>query len=48
MMATDTVHGAARLTGIAPQFLVDDLNRGMAYYREVHPLLQRAVSSGGT
>lgn len=26
------VHQAARLTGIAPQFLVDDLDRAIAYY----------------
>lgn len=25
---------AARLTGIAPQFLVDDLDRAIAYYRD--------------
>jgi uncharacterized glyoxalase superfamily protein PhnB len=26
------VHGAARLTGIAPQFLVNDLRQAIAYY----------------
>jgi uncharacterized glyoxalase superfamily protein PhnB len=33
-MSTAVVHGAARLTGIAPQFLVDDLRRAIAYYCE--------------
>ena len=28
------VNQVARLTGIAPQFLVDDLDRAIAYYRE--------------
>jgi catechol 2,3-dioxygenase-like lactoylglutathione lyase family enzyme len=28
------VHGAAQITGIAPQLLVDDLDRAIAYYRE--------------
>ncbi len=28
------VHDAARVTGIAPQFLVDDLDRAIAYYRD--------------
>lgn len=31
-MSTVPVHRAARLTGIAPQFLVDDLDRAIAYY----------------
>jgi catechol 2,3-dioxygenase-like lactoylglutathione lyase family enzyme len=31
-MATVTVHRATHLTGIAPQFLVDDLDRAIAYY----------------
>lgn len=31
-MSTMTVHQAAHLTGIAPQFLVDDLERAIAYY----------------
>jgi uncharacterized glyoxalase superfamily protein PhnB len=31
-MSPAVVHGAARLTGIAPQFLVDDLRRAIAYY----------------
>ena len=26
--------GAAQITGIAPQFLVDDLDRAVAYYRD--------------
>src|SRR5690242_18852675 len=33
-MTTVTVHRATRLTGIAPQFLVDDLDRAIAYYRD--------------
>ena len=32
-MSTMTVHHGTRLTGIAPQFLVDDLDRAIAYYR---------------
>ena len=28
------VHHATHLTGIAPQFLVDDLDRAIAYYRD--------------
>jgi catechol 2,3-dioxygenase-like lactoylglutathione lyase family enzyme len=28
------VHPAARVTGIAPQFLVDDLDRAISYYRD--------------
>jgi catechol 2,3-dioxygenase-like lactoylglutathione lyase family enzyme len=31
-MTTVTVHSATRVTGIAPQFLVDDLDRAIAYY----------------
>jgi len=31
-MSTVAVHHAAHLTGIAPQFLVDDLERAIAYY----------------
>jgi catechol 2,3-dioxygenase-like lactoylglutathione lyase family enzyme len=31
-MSTVAVHRAAHLTGIAPQFLVDDLDRAIAYY----------------
>lgn len=31
-MSTVSVQHAARLTGIAPQFLVDDLDRAIAYY----------------
>ena len=34
-MSTAVVHGTARLTGIAPQFLVDDLRRAIAYYCEI-------------
>jgi uncharacterized glyoxalase superfamily protein PhnB len=33
-MASVTVPGAAQITGIAPQFLVDDLDRAIAYYRD--------------
>lgn len=31
-MSPAVLQRAARLTGIAPQFLVDDLNRAIAYY----------------
>jgi len=31
-MSTVAVHRATHLTGIAPQFLVDDLDRAIAYY----------------
>lgn len=31
-MSTLAVHRATRVTGIAPQFLVDDLDRSIAYY----------------
>ena len=33
-MSPVTVRSAARITGIAPQFLVDDLDRAIAYYRD--------------
>lgn len=33
-MSQDAVQGAGRITGIAPQFLVDDLDRALEYYRE--------------
>ena len=33
-MVPATVRSAAQITGIAPQFLVDDLNRAIAYYRD--------------
>src|SRR6266481_5873806 len=33
-MSTVPVHSATHLTGIAPQFLVDDLDRAIAYYRD--------------
>jgi uncharacterized glyoxalase superfamily protein PhnB len=33
-MSTVAVHRATHLTGIAPQFLVDDLDRAIAYYRQ--------------
>ena len=33
-MSSATVRSAAQITGIAPQFLVDDLDRAIAYYRE--------------
>ena len=31
-MSSVAIHQAAHLTGIAPQFLVDDLDRAIAYY----------------
>ena len=31
-MSTGAVHRATHVTGIAPQFLVDDLERAIAYY----------------
>ena len=33
-MSPVAVRGAAQMTGIAPQFLVDDLDRAIAYYRD--------------
>jgi uncharacterized glyoxalase superfamily protein PhnB len=33
-MMTDTISSGSKLTGIAPQFLVDDLHAAIAYYRE--------------
>ncbi len=33
-MSQVTVRSAAHITGIAPQFLVDDLDRAIAYYRD--------------
>ena len=33
-MSTVAVHRATHLTGIAPQFLVDHLDRSVAYYRD--------------
>lgn len=33
-MSTLAVHRATHITGIAPQFLVDDLDRAIAYYRD--------------
>jgi len=33
-MSADAVRDTARLTGIAPQFLVDDLEVAIAYYRD--------------
>jgi uncharacterized glyoxalase superfamily protein PhnB len=33
-MPTVAVHRVTHLTGIAPQFLVDDLDRAIAYYRD--------------
>ena len=33
-MSIMAVHRAARVTGIAPQFLVDDLDAAIAYYRD--------------
>jgi len=32
-MTTESVSAITRLTGIAPQFLVDDLDAAIAYYR---------------
>jgi uncharacterized glyoxalase superfamily protein PhnB len=34
MMTTEAARHTARLTGISPQFLVDDLGVAIAYYRE--------------
>ena len=33
-MTTEMVPGFGKITGIAPQFLVDDLHAAIAYYRE--------------
>ena len=33
-MTTEAAPHTARLTGISPQFLVDDLGTAIAYYRE--------------
>jgi catechol 2,3-dioxygenase-like lactoylglutathione lyase family enzyme len=33
-MTTDIAHAITKLTGIAPQLLVDDLDAAVAYYRE--------------
>ena len=33
-MSVSAVNTIARLTGIAPQFLVDDLERAISYYRD--------------
>ena len=33
-MSSVEVDGAARITGIVPQFLVDDLDRAIVYYRD--------------
>lgn len=33
-MSSATVRDATQITGIAPQFLVDDLERAIAYYRD--------------
>jgi catechol 2,3-dioxygenase-like lactoylglutathione lyase family enzyme len=33
-MSEVTVRRASQITGIAPQFLVDDLDRAIAYYRD--------------
>jgi catechol 2,3-dioxygenase-like lactoylglutathione lyase family enzyme len=33
-MSADTISLGAKLTGIAPQFLVDDLDAATAYYRD--------------
>jgi catechol 2,3-dioxygenase-like lactoylglutathione lyase family enzyme len=34
MMRTESASATVRLTGIAPQFLVDDLDAATAYYRD--------------
>jgi catechol 2,3-dioxygenase-like lactoylglutathione lyase family enzyme len=34
MMSTEAIPNTARLTGIAPQFLVDDLDTAIGYYRD--------------
>jgi uncharacterized glyoxalase superfamily protein PhnB len=54
-MSEVTVHRAARIIGIVPQFLVDDLDRAIAYYRHklgfeldfVHESFYAAVSRDG-
>jgi hypothetical protein len=33
-MSTEAIASTGRLTGIAPQFLVDDLNTSIAYFRD--------------
>ena len=33
-MSAETIASAAQVTGIAPQFLVDDLKTAIAYYRD--------------
>src|SRR5262245_15411006 len=33
-MSTVTIRSIAQIAGIAPQFLVDDLDRAIAYYRD--------------
>ena len=33
-MSQVAIRGATQITGIAPQFLVDDLDRAIAYYRD--------------
>jgi hypothetical protein len=33
-MSQMAVRNAAQITGIAPQFLVDDLDRAIAYYHD--------------
>jgi uncharacterized glyoxalase superfamily protein PhnB len=33
-MTTPSVQGVTKVTGIAPQFLVDDVDAAIAYYRE--------------
>jgi catechol 2,3-dioxygenase-like lactoylglutathione lyase family enzyme len=33
-MSSMPVHSTAQIVGIAPQFLVDDLDRAIAYYRD--------------
>jgi uncharacterized glyoxalase superfamily protein PhnB len=34
MMTTESAPATVRVTGISPQFLVDDLDAAMAYYRD--------------
>ena len=54
-MPTDSLRSAARITGISPQFLVDDLERATAYYRDrlgfqvdfIYDAFYASVSRGG-
>ena len=54
-MSTAAVHQTAEVTGIAPQFLVDNLDQAIAYYRDklgfaadfVYELFYASVSRDG-